>query len=250
MLKYVLLLRISNLNKIINKNLLKLKLKMKLYLSLLPEELKEEDFLDNSANNQNNFLLVFFIKENGELLLNEQKPIDFSNNDKETTVFISENGRYQLIIYSINNQVLSKITFNPSSQESFDILAIPYYLNIGKIELKDLVSNKKNEISLIALNQCNENNFCEENEKEFCPLDCPKVQNPNYPLIFQKPSANQIFNNNDYLNNEKEIGSLKTATTSLLPPPQNYFYQILFITSIITIIILVVGILFIKKLKK
>jgi hypothetical protein len=226
---------------------------MKLYLSLLPEELKEGDFLDNSANNQNNFLLVFFTKENGELLLNEQKPLDFSNNDQETTVFISENGRYQLIIYSINNQVLSKITFNPSSQESFDILAIPYYLNIGKIELKDLLSNKKNEISLIALNQCNENNFCEENEKEFCPLDCPKVQNPNYPLSFQKPSANQIINNNDYLNNvnnEKEISNLKTATTSLPPPPQNYFYQILFITSIITIIILVVGILLIKKLKK
>lgn len=211
-------------------------------LSILPEEIENFDF--NQETEANNFILIYFIKKNNELFLNNQKPIDFSNDSNEETVIKSSEGDYRLRVYSNKGDLLEEILFDPSDSPGFEILAIPNYLNIGQIELTNLLLNKKENLNLNIISVCNENGICEANEENLCPLDCPSANNPNYPFI--TPKLNKIIPKKEITTKKGEDLIITTKTQPNLPP-KNYFYQILTFSLIGFTILFLIFIILLKK---
>ncbi|MCS7183860.1 MAG: hypothetical protein NZ866_00750 [Patescibacteria group bacterium] len=211
------------------------------FLAILPEEIEKIDL--QLEDNFPNFILLYFFYKNGELMLNNQKPYEFSDSNNSETIIRNPNGKYKVIIYSIKNEKIESIIFNPSLRYDYEILAIPPYLNIGRIEFLNLDNNKKDEIELLGLSICNENNVCEKGEENLCPLDCSQSQNKNYPLF-------------PFLNNIKELTIQESYNYNISTPtnfsnlPQNYFYQIIIFSLIIFGIFILLGVIFIKKFKK
>ncbi|GIW66176.1 MAG: hypothetical protein KatS3mg095_0074 [Candidatus Parcubacteria bacterium] len=207
-------------------------------LSILPEELETIDKSDYNFNP--NFILIYLYKENNELFINTQKIMDFADNRNKETIIRTPEGNYKLKVFSVNGNLLEEINFNPSNN-NYEIIAIPNYLNIGNIELIKILQNQKEDISLSSLSVCNENNICERSEENLCPLDCPQVKNNNYPL-----TTNSFADINQSIN---EIQPTLTQQITL-SSPQNYFYQIIIITVLGLILISFLGYIIIKKIKK
>ncbi len=210
------------------------------FLVIQPKDLETGPIsLEDSVDN---FIFIYLIKnEFGELSLNYQKPMDYGDNPKEETVIRSQNGIYELKVYSLKGNLLEKISFNPSNNLTFELIVIPNYLNIGKIELVNLTKNQASSFDLSSVAVCNENNICEEGEKGLCPLDCPQVNNPNYPLSYTI-SSNR--------GQDDLIITTETKNIEQLPPPKNYFYQIVFFSLTGFIIIFLIALVFIKKIRK
>lgn len=210
------------------------------FLAILPEEIEKIDL--SLEDNFPNFILIYFLYKNGELSLNNQKPYEFSNSNDSETIIRNPNGKYKVIIYSLKNEQIESVIFNPSLRYDYEILAIPRYLNIGRIEFLNLVNNKKDKSELLGLNICNENNICEKGEENLCPLDCSQAQNNKYPLSHLLTNIEELTTQEPYNNNI-------STPTNFSNLPQNYFYQIIIFSFILFGVIIILGLIFIKKIK-
>ena len=206
-------------------------------LTILPEDLETNDYILNEEEKEinDNFILIYLIKNQNEISINYQKPIDFSKDNNQETIIRTDNGNYKLRVFSIKGNLIEEITFNPSNEVNFEIIAIPNYPNFGYVELENLLENKKEQLSLSAISICNENNICEPGEEEKCPLDCPNIKNINYPPT----TSDQQYSDN-----------ISTPSLSTVVPPQHYFFQINIFTTLFLLVISLLSFIIIKKLRK
>ncbi|GIW65801.1 MAG: hypothetical protein KatS3mg094_320 [Candidatus Parcubacteria bacterium] len=206
-------------------------------LTILPEDLETDDYILNEEEKEinNNFILIYLIKNQNEISINYQKPIDFSKDKNQETIIRTDNGNYKLKVFSIKGNLIEETTFNPSNEANFEIIAIPNYSNFGYVELENLLENKKEELDLSPISVCNENNICEAGEEEKCPLDCPNIKNINYPQT-------------TFI--QQDTDNISTQSISTITPPQNYFFQIIILTALSLLTIALLSFIIIKKLRK
>jgi hypothetical protein len=212
-------------------------------LAILPEDIEGGDVTFSETLNYP-YLIIFLAKEENTVFLNKT---DYATNTNEETIYRSPQGKYRLEIYSIKGSLLEAFNFNLSENKYYEAIVIPNYLNIGEIKL--LVENKAIS-SLKNLEICNENNICEAEEENLCPLDCPSANNPNYPLtIFEKGFNVPYKKIEEKVQPQKEIKELQIVTQTPILPEKSFSY-ISLITAIIFVVFLIFGIIIYLKIKK
>lgn len=209
---------------------------MKNLISILPEEVETLKFADEELPK---FLAIYFIKENGSLKFNPFKSPTAISFVEET---VNKNGKdYLLLIYDLKGNLLEEIYFSPGYELNYDILTIPYHLNIGKLELINLKNNMKEIEDLSALAICNENNICETGEENLCPLDCKTAKNPYYPFT-------QTIDKYTITQPTKMTEKLPVEYRALAPPSS--VFANIFLISIIVIGIISLSVFIIYLIKK
>mgnify|MGYP001109541778 CR=1 FL=1 len=214
-------------------------------IAILPEEIEEGDIYFNENVYQYKYLFIFLSKENGSIFLD--KYLYGDNNFKET-IIRDNNGEYKIEIFSIKNDLLEKFNFHLSNNNFYEVIVVPNYLNIGKINLyrNEIIIDHLSDPDLI--NFCNENGICEEGEKNICIIDCPQnANNPNYPLY--EAAIEKLGD----LNKQKEALTMIEKEENFSKPPEipkDYFYNLLIFTVFGISLILLIFFIIIKKFKK